>query len=292
MTYAESNAAEEKQACGVRGRLDPTRARSRERGSACAGTIPQATTAAGSQAAENPSTAPTRHLPAGGWGVGGGGRHPQGTPSRSLLTVPLVPARRVQKCLAVVQQELVLRVWRCPQQQGQQSPAVDHPAGGSGGVRAAGQGPWDHYPIPWLRAASPLQKSPSAQSSLMSGAFASGGCPPPPPTLIMNAESRRRDIHPHVCVVAMPTWASSQPASCASPPHPTTGKGTLPFPAQRRAHTFHHLFYTPDTVCVPRSVSIPPRGILGVPRGSPFPRQVHIKINFSCVTYRILSSSP
>lgn len=120
--------------------------------------------------------------------MGGGGRHPQGTPSRSLLTVPLVPARRVQKCLAVVQQELVLRVWRCPQQQGQQSPAVDHPAGGSGGVRAAGQGPWDHYPIPWLRAASPLQKSPSAQSSLMSGAFASGCCPPPPPTLITNAD--------------------------------------------------------------------------------------------------------
>lgn len=162
--------------------------------------------------------------------MGGGGRHPQGTPSRSLLTVPLVPARRVQKCLAVVQQELVLRVWRCPQQQGQQSPAVDHPAGGSGGVRAAGQGPWDHYPIPWLRAASPLQKSPSAQSSLMSGAFASGCCPPPPPTLIMNAESRRRDIHPHVCVVAMPTWASSQPASCASPRTPPPGRERCPFP--------------------------------------------------------------
>ena len=45
----------------------------------------------------------------------------------------LVPAGGVQKALAVVHEELVVRVPRGPLEQGQQVPAVHHPAGGSEG---------------------------------------------------------------------------------------------------------------------------------------------------------------
>ena len=51
------------------------------------------------------------------------------TPSPSLLTVPLMPPGCVQKLPTVMQQELVVGVPRCPPQQGQQVPAVNHPAG-------------------------------------------------------------------------------------------------------------------------------------------------------------------
>lgn len=51
------------------------------------------------------------------------------TPSPSLLTVPLMPPGCVQKLPTVMQQELVVGVLRCPPQQGQQVPAVNHPAG-------------------------------------------------------------------------------------------------------------------------------------------------------------------
>lgn len=162
--------------------------------------------------------------------MGGGGRHPQGTPSRSLLTVPLVPARRVQKCLAVVQQELVLRVWRCPQQQGQQSPAVDHPAGGSGGGQGCRAGPVG--PLPHSLAQG--GKSPAKVTFCSKLPDERRVCVRllsfPSPHADHECGSRRRDIHPHVCVVAMPTWASSQPASCASPRTPPPGRERCPFP--------------------------------------------------------------
>lgn len=52
-----------------------------------------------------------------------------------LLTVALVPPGCVQEILTVVEQELVVRVLHRPQEQGQQVPAVHHPAGGAQGVR-------------------------------------------------------------------------------------------------------------------------------------------------------------
>lgn len=66
------------------------------------------------------------------------------TPSGRLLTVPLVPPGCVQEALAVMHQELVLRVLGCPQEQGQQVPAVNHPTGRStgtqGGAAEGGRG--------------------------------------------------------------------------------------------------------------------------------------------------------
>lgn len=74
---------------------------------------------------------------------------PDGTPSPGPLTVPLVPPGCVQKALAVMHQELVVRVLNGPQEQRQQVPAVNHPAGGSTGWRsgqfcgkAGGREPW------------------------------------------------------------------------------------------------------------------------------------------------------
>lgn len=64
------------------------------------------------------------------------------TPSGRLLTVPLVPPGCVQEALAVMHQELVLRVLGCPQEQGQQVPAVNHPTGRSTGTQGGAAGRW------------------------------------------------------------------------------------------------------------------------------------------------------
>lgn len=48
-----------------------------------------------------------------------------------LLSVPLAPPDRMQKLLAVMHQDLVLRVLHSPEQQWYQAAAADHPADGN-----------------------------------------------------------------------------------------------------------------------------------------------------------------